>query len=149
MSWAEVFKINSDMSKPLNDLINGSKGLRASDNLYTYIHKDIASIDGTTYEYPERFKFNWQGSVNISYDYQTSALSGGLFKVTDENDNIIISQGITNDSVGTYTTQSHTIVINTGIKYKVTISCTKGILWLQNLRINADLIDLSGIEIEV
>ena len=33
--WAEIkHSINSDLSKPLNVLINGTKGLTASDNLY-------------------------------------------------------------------------------------------------------------------
>lgn len=149
MSWAEVFKINSDMSKPLNDLINGSKGLRASDNLYAYIHADEVRLNKTTYEYQERFKFNWQGSVNISYDYKAYSGGGGIFQVTDENDNIIISQGITTSTVDTYTTQSNTMVINTGTRYKVTITQPQGQLVLKNLRVNADLIDLSGIEIGV
>ena len=41
------------------------------------------------------------------------------------------------------------MVINTGTRYKVTITQPQGQLVLKNLRVNADLIDLSGIEIGV
>lgn len=68
MSWAETFKINSDMSTPLNERINGLYKLQTSDNLYQQFSSETLTgsfSNGADKIYERSIKFLNAGSAKI------------------------------------------------------------------------------------
>lgn len=63
MSWAETLKINSDVSKPLNELFNESLFIYASDN---YIFFSDPKVGTTTYSKAEEITFGSKLTMNCS-----------------------------------------------------------------------------------
>lgn len=69
MSWAEVKKINSDMTTPLDQLFKNSFYLYASDNTLAAITKDFATRYGS-------IKVNYDGACRVKLSLVNNSSAG-------------------------------------------------------------------------
>lgn len=155
--WAEIkHSINSDLSKPLNELINGTKGLAASNNLYAtlYSSSKIIYSPEITFNVPVKATFHWGGSFNLKCDLYTNV---NLEHSSAYVPSLIIYKNSTEYKTlsGTYQDKDHsrsieclcspgdifTFVFKRSDKSNVSAT-------LSDLGIYADLIDVSGVTIE-
>lgn len=112
MSWAEVFKINSDMSKSLDKLIVGEKRLVASNAAIA------TAYDGDYYYY---FVPKIDGVIRVKYyveNSQTSALEARLH-IYDENDSKISSAPSISVAGNENKTFDYDFSVRSGKKYKI------------------------------
>ena len=155
--WAEIkHSINSDLSKPLNELINGTKGLAASNNLYATLYSSSKTIyyPEITFNVPVKATFHWGGSFNLKCDLCTNADQESS---SAHVPHLIIYKNSTQYKIldGTYYNTDHsrsieclcspgdifTFVFERSNRSKVSAT-------LSDLGIYADLIDVSGVTIE-
>lgn len=155
--WAEIkHSVNSDLNKPLNELINGTKGLAASNNLYATLYLSSHSINApeVTFNIPVKATFHWGGCFNLKCNLCTDANYGssGAHAPT-----FIIYKNGTEYKIlyGTYADRDHSLTIECSCSpndiftfvvkrsNKSFVSAT-----LSDLAIYADLIDISGVTIE-
>lgn len=151
--WGEIkHSINSDLNKPLNVLINGTKGLTASDNLYAVLTaSEFTANYNTQLNIPIKATMNWNGSFNVKcYLYLAGSTSN--VKLTIYKNGIqytIISGGSSSES---------------NVQRSATCTCSKGDIftfvldnyensrnytaYLSGLGIYADISDISGVTIE-
>lgn len=150
MGWAKIKKaINSTLGtgefQPLDEIILGTKGLKASDNFYTQIYQGDAirgSAEPNSKIMPVTLKMNWQGSFRLKVT-SYKANSGGNFSVLI---NDVISTGF--DS--TYSSFGDTFIdvsFNKGdiIKFKLT-GTGNGFIYVNQISMYADVVDLSAFE---
>lgn len=163
MSWAEIkHSINSDLDKPLNELINGSKGLVESDNLYYMVLRSSEVVHGEDQiKDIARIKFNWAGSVKLkfylygvkrqtaqspSWNYSSSANPWSLM-------DIYINDVLTTTIEGTDPAEidEYSLNVNQNDIVKIVLRTTSDAAIyggkLEQLGIYADLFDISGITI--
>ena len=69
MSWAEVKKINSDMTTPLDQLFKNSFYLYASDNTLAAITRDFATRHGS-------IKVNYDGACRVKLSLVNNSSAG-------------------------------------------------------------------------
>lgn len=149
MSWAEIkHAINSSLGtddfKPLNELINGTKGLVASDNLYmNLVTSNISVSSRDTYTIPINVNINWNGSFRLSGVFYTNTNYRGKLEVYKNN---VLVDTITATADST-TKISADFMCNKGDIFTLTINNTNISVMtnLRNLAIYADLVDTSGI----
>lgn len=156
MSWAEIKKsINSDIQKPLDVLINGSKGLVASDNLYYKIQVSDIIISGydtaTSISLGKSITFNWTGSVRLKYKlYNATNSDYAQLKIYKNGTLAHAIYGVKSEPADYQYTD---LDLTKGAAYTFVVSNLSGAgannTLLKGLSIYADLIDLSGITVEV
>lgn len=156
--WAEIkHSINSDLNKPLNELIDGTKGLTKSDTLYTtlYTPQIVVSSPEVTANVPIKVTMNWAGSFNLKCN-----LFNGIYAVTSSADLptlTIYKNGTEYKTLtGVFSSQDKLRTIdcicakNDVFTFVLRRSTTKteNTAYLSDLGIYADLIDISGVTIE-
>ena len=163
MSWAEVIKINSDMTVSLDeliksakteliDLINSQRSLGASDSVMKVISSTEVKVnsDERTKEIG-RFTCNKNGSVRIKWDMQ--AHSGGSytavvrFYVTDLSGGIIFEESISSSETQNWVNRSKDISVKSDTTYIIygELKSTNGDGYFNNVNVCATVIDASFI----
>lgn len=119
MSWAEMSRINSDLTTPLNELIENSYYLYASDNTLTEVHnQEISSPNSwlTVKTVTARYK----GALRLAVATQTKNSTGGSIRLTI-NDVTRISWTDSGGSSGSPTSHEHKVdfSVNAGDVIKI------------------------------
>lgn len=154
--WAEIkHSINSNLDKPLDKLINGTKGLKKSENLYTTLYNETLSVKGDReITVPVKVTCNWQGSFNLKYIlnsgtqnkndlaqlliYKNGSLIKTLYSSIYQEVDYVYTEEFMCSTNDTFTF----ILKNTGGNMSAII------VYLEYLGIYADLVDLSGVTVE-
>ena len=156
MSWAEIKKsINSNLSKPLDVLINGTKGLVVSDNLYYKIQETDIQISGDdtnkSINLGKRITLNWKGSIRLKYKLfnSSSSYSNNAKLYIYKNGTLFLTiTGVYPEPTDYQYTE---LYLNGGEIYEFVVSNTStggsNTTYLKGLSIYANLVDLSGITI--
>lgn len=167
MSWAEIkHSINSDLDKPLNELINGSKGLVESDNLYYMILRSSEVVHGEDQikdiaKDIARIKFNWAGSVKLKfylYGVKRQTAQSPTWNYSSSSNSmsfmdIYINDVLTTTIEGTDPAEidEYSLNVNQNDIVKIVLRTTSNVAIyggkLEQLGIYADLFDISGITI--
>ena len=167
MSWAEIKKaLNSSIGtsdfKPLNEIIDGTKKLVASDNLYCVVidqpqTKTFTSAGGT-FDIDKKVKILWNGSIKITADFSFSGYEGTGQKYREfyifKNGTKIIEQSYASQGEYTYT---NTFSVKKGDEFTFQILYTRGspagtyesYIIVNSIEILSDVIDGSGVEVEL
>lgn len=121
MSWAEVKKINSDMTKPLDKLILEHKGLAASDQVMCVLFNSTDGLNGE--KTIGTFTPTVSGSVRIlCCGNGVHNVSKAHVRVKDSNNNIVADVVISFDNANDYTVYSVDMNISKGETYTVVSS---------------------------
>ena len=120
MSWAEVKKINSDMSVPLDKLIKGNKRLAASDAVLAVIVSEEKAIsDGKkTFGY---FTPKVSGNIRLLANLKVSGSGGRVRVILSKPDGTTVGEVSTSNS--TYTEVFNDINIEANLQYEITLIC--------------------------
>lgn len=154
--WAEIkHSINSNLDKPLDKLINGTKGLKKSENLYTTLYNETLSVKGDKeITVPVKVTCNWQGSFNLKY-----VLNGGVKDQNNHAQLLIYKNGSLIKTLYSSIYQeldymyTEEFMCSTNDTFTFILKNTKSsesavVVYLKYLGIYADLVDLSGVTIE-
>ena len=140
MAWSEVKKINSDLSKPLDELILGEKRLVGGTSALAIINQNKWFIP----------KLN--GMVSIRPVVQSTAGTGKTIKVQwyDEASNTVYSPEISIEPYATLSNYYFDVYVEVGKKYGASIvAVTSGASTTHNIYVCGQVTDYNYFDTEV
>ena len=120
MSWAEVKKINSDMSLPLDKLIKGNKRLAASDAVLAVIVSEEKSISQSS-KILGYFTPKVSGNIRLLANLKVANSDYRVYVTLSKPDGTKVGEVFTSNS--TYTEVFNDINIEANLQYKITLRC--------------------------
>ena len=120
MSWAEVKKINSDMSVPLDKLIKGNKRLAASDAVLAVIVSEEKFISQSS-KILGYFTPKVSGNIRLLANLKVSNSGGRVYVRLLNPDGTEVGNVSTSSS--TYTEVSNDINIEANLQYTIALKC--------------------------
>lgn len=165
--WAGIkYALNSSIGtsdfKPLNEIIDGTKKLVASDNLYCVVIDQPQTktfvAAAAHFDIDKKVKILWNGSIKITADFSFSGYEGTGTKYRDfyifKNGTEIIDQSYNSQGKYTYT---NTFSVKKGDEFTFKIGYTRGSpagtyessITVNSIEILSDVIDGSGVKVEL
>lgn len=149
--WAGIKRsLNSTVGttefEPLDKIIKGAKGLKASDNFYSRILSgNFSGTADSPFVIENLIEMKWQGSFRMKIRARAQTNTG--YVNIKKNGSIVFSLAL--DAVSNYTEYSQDISFTNGDIIGVEISGIKssygdGIAYLRYIDIYADVIDMSA-----
>lgn len=141
--------LGTDKFKPLNEIIDEQRDLVASDSLFRYIFTgsntykpDNESIDIV------QFKSNRNGSIRIRFSGMNTTAPTLTIRIINADNSSVVAGVSLNDRMSEYEDFYVDAIIQKGKNYKIqAYASNRPNATIKNLRICANELDISGIEL--